>query len=141
MVDEKDIEILKILENNARVPLTRIATKLGISDVAVRKRLRKLEEEGVIKSYKVVFDHSKLGYRARAIVGFDLAPEKLLVTVKELAERPEVKWIAITSGDHMVLVEVWASDNDELSAFMKELSEKYGAERVKPSIIVEMVKE
>jgi len=141
VVDEKDLEIIRMLEENARTPLTKIAARLGVSDVAVRKRLRKLEEEGVIKGYKPKLDHAKLGYRARAIVGFDVEPEKLLEVAKAISGKPEVKFVAITSGDHMVMTEVWARDNEELRIFLEELASRYRAKNVRPAIVVEVVKE
>jgi len=140
MLDEKDLLIIRRLEEDARTPITKIAAELGLSDVAIRKRLRKLEEGGVIRGYRAIVDNSKLGYRARAVIGFDLEPERLLGIVKELAQRPDVKWIAITSGDHMVLMEVWARDNDELAGFIRSLEEKHHAQRVRPAIVLDMVK-
>ncbi|RLE85605.1 MAG: transcriptional regulator [Thermoprotei archaeon] len=141
VVDEKDLEIIRLLEENARMPLTRIAARVGMSDVAVRKRLKKLEEEGVIKAYRPKLDHAKLGYRARAIIGFDVDPARLLEVVKKLAEKPEVKFLAITSGDHMVMVDYWARDNKELESFIEELRSKYDVSDIRPALVLEVVKE
>lgn len=141
VVDEKDLEIIKMLENNARIPLTRISEKIGMSDVAIRKRLKKLEEEGVIKAYRLRLDHTKLGYRARAIVGFNIDASRLLEAVRALSENPSVKFLAITSGDHMVVVDYWAKDNAELEKFVNELKEKYQAKDIMPSLVLEVVKE
>lgn len=140
-VDEKDLELIRLLEENARMPLTRIAARVGMSDVAVRKRLKKLEDGGVIKAYRPRLDHAKLGYRARAIVGFDVDPARLLEVVKKLAEKPEVKFLAITSGDHMVMVDYWARDNKELENFLRELKSEYNVTDVRPALVLEVVKE
>lgn len=140
-IDEKDLHIIKMLENNARIPLTRIAEKINMSDVAIRKRLKKLEEIGIIKGYRLKLDHTKLGYRARAIIGFNIEASKLLEVIKTLSERPEVKSLAITSGDHMVVVDYWAKDNTELEGFVNELKTKYNVRDVMPSLVLEMIKE
>lgn len=141
VIDEKDLEIIKMLENNARMPLTRIAEKVGMSDVAIRKRLKRLEDEGIIKGYRLRLDHSKLGYRARAIIGFNVEAARLLEVIKALTELPEVKFLAVTSGDHMVIVDYWAKDNIELEKFVNEIKNKYGARDVMPSLVLEMIKE
>ena len=141
IVDEKDLEIIKLLEENARTPLTRIAEKIGMSDVAVRKRLKRLEEEGIIKAYRLRLDHAKLGYRARALIGFNVEAGRLLEVVRELSENPNVKFLAITSGDSMVIADYWAKDNTELEKFVSELRSKYNIKDIKPSLVLEVVKE
>ncbi len=140
-IDEKDLEIIKMLENNARIPLTRIAEKVGMSDVAIRKRLKKLEGEGIIKGYRLRLDHAKLGYRARAIIGFNVDATRLLEVVRTLREHPQVRFLAVTSGDHMVILDYWAKDNLELEKFIEELKAKYNVRDVMPSLVVEMIKE
>lgn len=141
LVDEKDLEMIKLLENNARMPLTRISEKIGMSDVAIRKRLKKLEEEGIIKAYRLRLDHMKLGYKARAIIGFNVDASKLLEVIRALSENPNAKFVAVTSGDHMVIVDYWAKDNTELEKFVDELKTKYNAKDIMPSLVLEMVKE
>lgn len=141
VIDEKDLEIIKMLENNARMPLTRIAEKVGMSDVAIRKRLKRLEDEGIIKGYRLRLDHSKLGYRARALIGFNVEASRLLEVIKALSELPEVKFLAVTSGDHMIIIDYWAKDNIELENFVNEVKAKYGVRDIMPSLVLEMIKE
>ncbi len=141
IVDEKDLKIMKLLEENARTPLTRIAEKIGMSDVAIRKRLKRLEDDGIIKAYRLKLDHTKLGYRARAIIGFNVEAGRLLEVVRALSGNPNAKFLAITSGDHMVIVDYWARDNTELESFVNELKEKYNVKDVMPSLVLEIVKE
>lgn len=141
IVDEKDLEIIKLLEENARMPLTRIAEKIGMSDVAIRKRLKRLEDDGIIKAYRLKLDHTKLGYRARAIIGFNVEAGRLLEVVRALSNNPNARFLAITSGDHMVIVDYWARDNTELEKFVNELKEKYNVKDIMPSLVLEIVKE
>ncbi|MEB3772596.1 MAG: AsnC family transcriptional regulator, partial [Desulfurococcales archaeon] len=67
MIDEKDKVIVDMLRENARVSYSEIARKLGISEVAVMKRVKKLEASGVIKKYTVIVDYKKLGYNMVSI--------------------------------------------------------------------------
>jgi len=140
VVDERDVEILRFLMENSRTPLTEIAKRLGISDVAVKKRLRKLEEEGVIRRYTVIIDPSKLGFRNVSITGIDVEPDKIFEVAEELSSRDYVKYVAITTGDHTIMAEIWAKDHSELTKILNEIEKLPGVKRICPSIIVETLK-
>lgn len=62
-LDEKDIEILKLLAVNARMPIVEISSKLKISPKTVISRIKSLEAKKVIVGYKIEIDHEKLGYQ------------------------------------------------------------------------------
>ncbi|MFA6072768.1 MAG: winged helix-turn-helix transcriptional regulator [Candidatus Woesearchaeota archaeon] len=61
-LDKKDIQILSILDWNARMPLTQIAKKTKLNKDVVRYRIKNLEEKGIIEGYYTLIDMSKLGY-------------------------------------------------------------------------------
>ena len=140
-MDRRDLEIIRVLEENARLPLTEIARRLGISETAVRKRIARLEREGVIEGYTVRVNPAKLGFTVVAFVGVDATPERYLEVASKLASLEEVKYLAITSGDHMIMAEVWARDGKHL---MEVLSKKIGAvegvKRVCPAVVIERLK-
>jgi len=140
VIDKRDMEILKFLMENSRTPLTEIAKRLGISDVAVKKRLRKLEEEGVIKKYTIIIDPSKLGFKNVSIVGIDVEPGKIFEVAEELSSRDYVKYVAITTGDHTLMIEIWAKNHNELTKILNEIEKMPGVKRICPSIIVETIK-
>lgn len=60
-VDELDIEILKLLANNGRMPVTKIAAHLKTTARIVQYRMRELENQGVILAYKVTLDPQRMG--------------------------------------------------------------------------------
>jgi len=140
-MDSKDWEIVRALMEDARTPLTDIARKIGVSEAAIRKRLSRLEREDVIEGYSARVNPSKLGFAIIALVGVDVAPERYLEVASQLARLEEVKKLYLTSGDHMVMMEVWARDGKDL---MKILSEKVGSLpgvlKVCPSIVIDRVR-
>jgi len=140
-IDDKDKGILDILINNARTSYTDIAETLRITEGTVRNRISRMEAEGVIKRYTVEIDPSKLGYKLVTILGIDTAPESFLEVANEVAKYPEAKWVATSSGDHMIMVELWAKDGQELS---KTLTEKIGkikgVKKLCPAILLEKIK-
>lgn len=138
MIDKKDLKIIDMLRENARTPLTEIASRLDVSESTIRKRIRALEKNGVITQYTVVVDPSKLGYNSVSMVGIDVESTHLLDVAMRMTEFPEVKFVATSTGDHMIITEIWINDSKELGRFIAENIEKQeGVKRVSPTIILE----
>ena len=141
MIDEKDKVIVDMLRENARISYSEIARKLGISEVAVMKRVKKLEASGVIKKYTVIVDYKKLGYNMISITGLDVLPEHLFTVIEELKKKGYVEFLAITSGDHAIIVKILARDNEELTRIHREIESLPGVHHVRPAIILNVIKE
>ncbi len=140
-MDDKDWTIISMLTKDARTPLTKIAKKLGITEAAVRKRLKNLEERGVIKGYTTVVNPSMLGYNSVSLTGIDTEPDKFLDVAKKVMEFDFARNVYITSGDHMLMVEIWAKDGDELTKIISDVIGKIdGVKRVCPAIVLEKMK-
>ena len=140
-MDEKDKKIINILLNKGRKPYTEIAKELGTSESSIRKRVKKMEEEGVIKGYEAVVEPSRLGYGVVALTGFDTSPEDFLNVAKELCKFEEVRKLHTTTGDHMIMTEIWAKDGKELTEIIfNKLSNIEGIKKVCPAIILERMK-
>ncbi len=135
-----DFTLIKALMENARVPISELARRFGVSDTAIRKRLKKLERDGVIVRYTVEVDPKKLGFNVVAIIGIDTMPEDLLPTISKLKEMDEVIKLYTATGDHMILIECWLRDSKELERFLKKLENMKGVKYVRPAIILERIK-
>ncbi len=139
-LDNKDKAIIALLAKNARATITSIAKDLKISDVAVKKRIEKLERRGVILGYRVAVNPRALGYETIAIVGVNTEPGKVIEVADALARRPDTTFVAVTSGDHEVLAEVWARDSKDMLAKIKEIEGMGGVTSVYPAFIVDVIK-
>jgi Lrp/AsnC family transcriptional regulator for asnA, asnC and gidA len=140
-VDDTDRSIIDALEHNARATFTEIARTLGLSESTVRKRVDALESSGVIKGYSVVLDPVMLGKRAVTYLGLDAEPEMFLDIVRALSEMDEVRWLATATGDHMIMAEIWADDDESLSRFLEERVKTIpGVMRICPTIVQERVR-
>lgn len=135
-MDERDEMILRILMRNSRTPLTVIAAELDITETAVRKRLKKLEESGAIKAYTAIIDPFFIGYRGVALVGLDTVPEKLIPVFEHLKSVENVRYVSLTAGDHMIMFEAWCRTPTELGALLKKLEKRDGVTRVCPAILL-----
>ncbi|AEH06600.1 winged helix-turn-helix transcriptional regulator [Methanothermococcus okinawensis] len=140
-MDEKDMKILNILMREGRKPYTEIAKELRTSESSVRKRVRKMEEEGIIKGYNINIEPSKIGYNVVALTGFDTNPEDFLTVANKLCEFEEVKKVWTSTGDHMIMTEIWAKDGRELSNILfNKIGKIEGIKKVCPAIILEQLK-
>lgn len=141
MLDQTDLKILNILESDSTTPFTEIARRLGLSESAVRKRVASMREEGIIRKFTVILEPSKVGYNTVAIVGIDIEPSKLLEAAQRLSEISETRYVATSTGDHMIMIEIWARDGRELSRIISEkIGRIDGIRRICPSIILERFK-
>ncbi|AIY91168.1 Lrp/AsnC family transcriptional regulator [Geoglobus acetivorans] len=140
-MDDKDRVIVDMLTKDARTPLTKIAKKLGITEAAVRKRLKNLEEKNIITGYTALVNPSALGYNTVSLTGIDTEPEKLLDVASKMKEYDFARNVFITTGDHMIMVEIWAKDGDELTRIISDVIGKIeGVKRVCPAIVLEKLK-
>ena len=141
MIDEKDLKIIKLLQENSRIPYTELAKKIGVSDVAIIKRIKKLEKQGIIKKYTIIVDPKKLGYNSVSIVGINVEPEHLFSAISYLKDKDYVKYLALSSGDHTLMAIIWARNGSELAKIHNEISKLPGVTKVCPSIILDVIKE
>ncbi len=140
-IDEKDKKILEILKEDSRTPYTEMAEHLDVSEATVRKRIESLKEDGVIERFTVDLDPTNLGYGTVTLLGLDVEPEYFLKAIDDMSEIEEVKWVAKSTGDHMIMAEIWAEDGDHLSKIMTEKIGKIrGVRDLCPSIILEKIR-
>jgi len=119
-----EIEILKILENNARVSNREIADMLNISVEEVEKTIEKLENEGVILKYKTLINWEKVGVEevyAIIDVRVNLTREKGYDDIaKRIAKFPEVHAVRLVSGDYDFQVVVKGKSLKDISFFVAD---------------------
>ncbi|AAR39081.1 NEQ229 [Nanoarchaeum equitans Kin4-M] len=135
-IDSIDIKILSILEENARTKFTDIAKTLNLTEAAIRKRIKKLEENQIIKRYSIDIDYKKLGYNM-AIIGLDIDMDYFPKIIKELEKRKEFLHIYSSAGDHDIMVIAIYKDLEEIYNYLKNLK---GVKRVCPAIIIDQIK-
>lgn len=141
-MDNIDLAILKILQEDASIPFTEVARRLGVSESTVRKRVEKLMRDGVIRKFTIIVEPYKMGFNAVAIVGVDAEPSKILEVSQKICELPEAKYVATSTGDHMIMAEIWAKDTRDLARIVSEkIGAIEGVKRVCPAIILEKLKE
>ena len=122
-----NVKILKLLEKNARMELSDIATVTEMTEDEVKKEISEMEKDGVIRGYKCVIDWEKVNTGAvSAIIELKVTP-KAGLGFEEVAERiakyPAVESVSLMSGDCDLTVVVTGKTFQEVSWFVaKELA-------------------
>jgi Lrp/AsnC family transcriptional regulator for asnA, asnC and gidA len=140
-VDEVDRVIITELSRNARATFKELAKAVNLTDVAAMKRVRKLEKMGVIKKYTVIVDPKALGYEYVSFTGINVKPEKLFHVAEELKKREDVKYLAITGGDHDILAVIWTTTRELLEKIHREIEQLDGVVAVYPMILTTVIKD
>ena len=92
-VNLTDRQILHALEDGLALvarPYARLAENLGLPELDVIARLKRLVDEGVIRRFGVIVRHHELGYRANAMVVWDAPDETVAATGRSLATLPYI---------------------------------------------------
>jgi len=139
MVRISNEELVSILMKNGRESFQSIAKRLGVSDTAIRKKIKKLEDDGTIRSFGVDIDPFKLGYDILALIGIDTLPDRYIHVIEEVKGFEGVKKLWRSSGDHMIMLEVWLKDTRSLTAFTKNIESIQGVTKTCPAIIHERI--
>ena len=114
-IDNLDRKILSILMENAKKAYTDIAKQLFVSGGTIHVRMKKLEDNGLVKGYNLVIDHSKLGYDICAFLGIYLDKSSLYDDVaRELNSIPEIVGAHYTTGLYNIFAKVICKDTNHL---------------------------
>jgi Lrp/AsnC family transcriptional regulator for asnA, asnC and gidA len=125
-LDELDFAILSYLQKDGRMSFTVIAKKLKVSIGTIRTRFNKLIEDGTINIIGRV-NPDKIGFGSYAHIAIFIRPITLNEQVaSKIAKKPEVSFLALTSGDYDLEVDVMCRDNDHLVQFMNDIAKIEG---------------
>jgi Lrp/AsnC family transcriptional regulator, leucine-responsive regulatory protein len=114
-IDATDLEIIELLRADARRTLADVAERVSLSAPAVKRRVDRLERDGVIKGYTVLVDHALLGRPLQAFTELRFAGNLPVDQIAGIAEGiPEVQTIFTTAGDPDALAWIRVRDVDDL---------------------------
>ncbi len=139
-LDDLDFAILSCLQKDGRMSFTVIADKLKVSIGTVRSRFNKLIDDGTINIIGRV-DPDKVGFHSYAHIAVYVRPATLKEhVVEELLKMPEVSFLAGTSGEYDLEVDVMCRDNDHLIEFINEISKVDGVNQTKTTLYFKVYK-
>lgn len=137
-LDKIDLEILKILMNNARTPIKVIAEKIFVSPPTVAARIEAMERTGVITGYSAKINSSVLGNPVRAFINLEISPDKKVELYNLLKKSPEVIECSHVTGEYSVLIKTIFVSTASLEHFITRL-QNFG--RTKTQIVMSVITE
>jgi Lrp/AsnC family transcriptional regulator, leucine-responsive regulatory protein len=142
-LDPIDLQILDLLQTNARIPQAEIARLVGLAPSAVLERLRKLESRGVIRGYVAQINPKALDQRLLAFVALRTTDRPGEARVAQaLTSVPEVLEVHHVAGDDCLLLKVRARDPEHLAQILRDrLGRVEGVKSTRTTIVLESIKE
>ena len=144
-LDQKDIAILKLLQQNARITIKEISDKMHLSTTPVHERIKRMEEAGVIKQYATLVDHTKVkkGLMVICYVSLNLhnknAGAKFIKAIQEMNEVIECYNI---SGEFDFMLKVVAENMDAYYDFhVNKLSQVENMGRLQSVFVMGIIKQ
>ena len=142
-MDMKDIEILNILQGNAKASNPAIGKVVGLTPSAVFERIRKLEARNVIQSYHTKVNPKAVGLGVLAFVFLKVAIGEGEMDIDQaMAQIEEVQEVYHVAGEDCYMMKVWAADNADLGRLLLEkIHPIKGILATRTTIVLKTVKE
>lgn len=140
-LDQKDLQILRILQENGRASYSEIAKKIGMSEAAVYSRVQKLLKLRVVKKIQAIIDSEKLGYGVTAFIMINAQPSKYEKVLENVSLIPEVMEVHDITGEHYCLIKARARSNEELARILDEIGRLDGVISTETKIVLRTIKE
>ena len=143
-LDEIDLKILRILQKDGRVPNNELAESVGLSPSPCLRRVKLLEEAGVIERYVALLDASKIGANLTVFARIWLKGQDAETVdhfTKEVRRLPQIVECHLMAGDCDFILRVVAADLDDYRNFqINHLTRIKGVQSVKTEIPMQRIK-
>jgi DNA-binding Lrp family transcriptional regulator len=143
-LDELDRRLLASLQGDARRSSAELARELKLSGPGLQKRLRRLEDRGVIRGYATVVNREAVGLDLLCFIHIMLAhhrPDAIKRFPDSIRKMPEVLECHFLTGEFDYLLKIVVADHEALEKFLFErLMKVPGVDRTRTSIVVKEVK-
>ncbi len=143
-LDEIDLKILERLQSDGRITNVELANSVGLTAPPCLRRMRALEDEGVIKSYHAAIDPAKMGYTITvfAMVSLKSQAENDLQAFEDHVQKlPEVRECYMLNGEIDFILKVVAKDLQQFQSFLtSQLTSAPNVASVKTSLTIRSAK-
>lgn len=140
-LDKTDIRILKLLANDSRISYAEIAREVHLSRMAVRERVMKMLEEGIIERFTVQLNSKKVGLNTPVFLQVKAVPNKLDDVANALEEYSQIESIYAMTGKNELYADAFVEDIESLEKFIfEEIYKIEGITEVEYNIITKKYK-
>ena len=121
MLDSTDKEILKLLQSNGKYTIKEISSKLNLTSTPIFERIKRLENDGYIESYKAILNRKKIGLSLLAFCNISLKSHEasyISKFEKDILQFSEVIECYHVGGMFDYLIKVMVKDMDAYQSFV-----------------------
>lgn len=127
-IDKKDVEIIRILEEEGRIPILELARRVKLSHETVRYRLNKLVRNGVIEKFTVSINRKKLGYEICAVImiaTWNYTKEEWEDFFKYLMEHKSIAAVEKVTGNYDLKISFWTKTTEDFDYLTHTIKTKF----------------
>jgi DNA-binding Lrp family transcriptional regulator len=136
-MDDIDRQIVALLRQNARRSFQSIGMRVSLSAPAVKRRVDRLEAEGVIQGYSALVDPARFGWSAHALVSLFCEGRMAAAEVRQAVERhPEVEAAYTVAGQASAMLHVRARDTSHLEQALERIRDYPGVTRTQTQVVL-----
>ncbi|QEC48012.1 Lrp/AsnC family transcriptional regulator [Baekduia soli] len=136
-MDDIDRKIVALLRENARRSFQDIGGRVALSAPAVKRRVDRLEADGVIRSYAAVVDPAAMGWTTHAVVALYCEGRMSGGEVRASVEQhPEVEAAYTVAGDASAILHLRAADTQHLEEALERLRDTPGVRRTHTQVVL-----
>ena len=143
-LSEPDRKILRMIQHDARKPVSEIAEAVGLSSSAAWRRIKAMEDAGIITAYPALIDADKVGLTFSAIVHVTLSKHEaapVSTFIAKIRDRPEVIECYATTGEADYHLRVICKDKDAYNEFLEEFLFKLPAlAHIRTNLVLKNIK-
>ena len=141
IVDEIDKKILELLQENAKITVSKIAKTTEMSQTAIRSRIQRLEKS-LIKKYVALIDCRNLGYREMVLASLRVNSSQPLEEIKTTIDQmAQIKYAYVVTGEYPLFVMFKCLGHEEALGLIETLRNLPGVEEIKTQIVLDRIKE
>lgn len=140
-MDSIDVEILKLLQKNARVTASEIANAVSLSVPAISERLKKLDSAGIIQKYTIILSTQKMKKNLVAYMFVSLKHPNYIEGFVDLVEKEnEIIECNYLAGDFDYLIKIITEDTKSLEEVLNRIKTGAGVQKTKTIVTLSTVK-
>jgi Lrp/AsnC family transcriptional regulator for asnA, asnC and gidA len=135
MLDKTDRAIISYLQYDGRMPFTRIAEEIGITEGGVRRRVKKMTDQGILQIVGIVGPHD-IGLDEAGMIGVTVEGRPLDDVANEISSYKEVTYLFQAAGEFDLFVEIYCRDKEHFVEFLNNTLQRIPGVRSTQSFMI-----
>ncbi|MHC1591494.1 MAG: Lrp/AsnC family transcriptional regulator [Candidatus Helarchaeales archaeon] len=140
-IDDLDLKILDLLKQDSRMPFSEIAEKLNKAEPTIRKRVRRLTQEGIIERFTIKTSDKLKEEKIQSFIRLKVTEASLSTIIEQLQKFEEVKEIYHISGAYRLLIKFEVENLEQVNDFIEDsIRSIQGIKTVENTLVIKRTK-